>query len=77
MISTGRPASPLFIYQLPSCEAAVCPFLPQLSNFQGVMLQRLTSSGLMGKMGYPSYTPAVSCIFSLWQVLAPALHLSA
>lgn len=37
----------------------------------------MTSSGLMGKMGYPSYTPALSSTCSPWQVLAPTPHLSA
>lgn len=41
------------------------------------MPQRLTSSGLMGKMGYPSYTPIESSTCSLCQVLAPIPHLSA
>ena len=36
----------------------------------GVMPQRLTASGLVGNMGYPSYTPTVSSTCSLRQVLA-------
>lgn len=46
-------------------------------NFQEAMPQRLTSSGLMGKMGYPSCTPTESSTCSLCQVLAPIPHLSA
>lgn len=37
----------------------------------------MTSSGLIGKMGYPSYTPALSSACSPWQVSAHTPHLSA
>lgn len=44
-----------------------CTRVLEAEGFQAVILLSLTSSGLMGKMAYPSSTLVASFTYNLWQ----------